>query len=166
MLQLSQAKGSSGLMLFAEGSHARISAQQESVKELQAKEAVYGRSIQESFAFYSPDSSQWKTSQLCLDGEWAEFSETWPRAGTMRNGIAYLRRPLAPIIFATEFSSLPRVPTPAACDHKGSGRPRRNRGPGNNLRDYFRQKHGFLYPPVNLVEYLMGFPEGWTDLGR
>ena len=60
-------------------------------------EADYGMSGPDSFAQYDRESSSWKTSQLCLDGEWAEFSETWPRAGTISNGIAYQRRPLAPL---------------------------------------------------------------------
>ena len=33
---------------------------------------------------------------------------------------------------------------------------------GNNLRDWFRQTYGFLYPPVRVVEYLMGFEIGNT----
>jgi hypothetical protein len=40
-----------------------------------------------------------------------EFSETWPRAGMTRSGIAYLLRPLAPLTGGTGFGSLP---TPAA----------------------------------------------------
>lgn len=52
-------------------------------------------------------------------------------------------------------------PTPTACDHKGSGRPRLGRGPSNNLRDWFRLHYGFLYPPVRVVEWLMGFPPEW-----
>lgn len=57
------------------------------------------------------------------------------------------------------------VPTPTACDHKGSGRPRKNRGPGNNLRDWFMQNFNLQYPPVRLVGYLMGFPKEWVSCG-
>jgi hypothetical protein len=31
------------------------------------------------------------------------------------------------------------------------------------LRDWWRQKYGMLYPPVVVVEYVMGLPRGWTD---
>jgi hypothetical protein len=55
-------------------------------KESTVKTAYYGRNSQESFAWYDRDTSSWKTSQLCLSGEWAEFSQTWPAMGTMRNG--------------------------------------------------------------------------------
>jgi hypothetical protein len=55
------------------------------------------------------------------------------------------------------------LPTPSAVDHKGSGQPRKNRGPRNNLRDYFRQKHGWLYPPARIVRWLMGYPAEWDN---
>src|SRR5262245_11600711 len=40
-----------------------------------------GPSSHESFAHYDPASSSWRTSQVCLDGALATWSETWPRAG-------------------------------------------------------------------------------------
>lgn len=53
-------------------------------------------------ANWHPDTSSWRTSQTCLvalltnqaDGL-AEFSETWPNAGMMRNGATYRLRSLA-----------------------------------------------------------------------
>jgi hypothetical protein len=57
------------------------------------------------FAWYDRATQLWRTWQLCLDGEWAEFSETWPRAGMTRNGIAYQRPPLVPRTAAIESSS-------------------------------------------------------------
>ena len=61
------------------------------------------------------------------------------------------------------YSYSPLIPTPTACDHKGSGRLRVERGRNNNLRDYCKINYGFLYPPVALVEWLMGLPTGATD---
>lgn len=44
-----------------------------------------------------PNGSYWRMSQGCFPTlMFDEFSETWPRAGTMRRGIAYRRAPLAP----------------------------------------------------------------------
>ncbi len=54
------------------------------------------------FAWYDRATQLWRTWQRCLDGEWAEFSETWPRAGMTRNGIAYQRQPLVPLTSAIE----------------------------------------------------------------
>lgn len=55
------------------------------------------------------------------------------------------------------------MPTPTSCDHKGSGRHRIERGQNNNLRDYFKIRYGMLYPPVRVVEWMMGLPGGHTD---
>ncbi len=43
----------------------------------------------EPFAWYDPNSRSWKTWQNCWLTGWAEFSETWPRTGMTRNGIAF-----------------------------------------------------------------------------
>ena len=59
------------------------------------------------FAWYDRATQLWRTWQRCLGGEWAEFLETWPRAGMTRNGIAYQRQPLVPRTSATECSLLP-----------------------------------------------------------
>ncbi len=55
-----------------------------------------GRSSRGSLASYDPVTSSWRTSQLCLDGERDEFSATFPRSGTMRNGRLFRRAPLVP----------------------------------------------------------------------
>lgn len=67
----------------------------------------------------------WKMSQGC----WLtlipdEFSQTWPRAGMMRDGIAYRRRPWAPITRGTASGLLP---TPVAGPF-GSNTTMRRRG--------------------------------------
>ncbi len=112
----------------------------------------------------SPESLCWRTWQRSLLGGWTEFLGRWPRSGMMRNGIAYRLPYLVRISDATESLSLPVVPSPVACDHKGSGRIRIERGANNNLRDWWNMNYGYVYPPVRISEYLMGFPPGWTDL--
>ena len=37
------------------------------------------------------------------------------------------------------------------------------RGANNNLRDYFKIRYGMLYPPVRVVEWMMGLRGGYTD---
>ena len=106
----------------------------------------------------------WRTWQRCLLEGWIEYSGRWPRSGTMQNGIAYRLPTLVRISDAIEFSSSPWVPCPVACDGKGSGRIRLERGANNNLRDWWNINYNFAYPPVAASEYLMGFPLGWTDL--
>src|ERR1043166_6962863 len=84
------------LTLSVEGSPVRTSATPGSEPELMASVAHYGLSSPESLASYDLAMCLWRTSQLCLDGEWEEFSETWPRSGTMRSGTAYRLPTLAP----------------------------------------------------------------------
>jgi hypothetical protein len=56
-------------------------------------------------------------------------------------------------------------PTPTCSDANGAGRvgPRKN-GNISSLKDYFSKWHKLAYPPVNITEYMMGWPLGWTDL--
>lgn len=135
-------------------------------KESQGHNPAYGVSAHSWFAIYNRDSSSWKMSQLSLFGDSMPLSETWPRAGCLRHGIVYRLRPSAPISLATGYISSPRVPRPVACDGKGAGRLRWERinGGGMNLRDWCAWKLNMAYPPVRLVEYLMGFPEGYSNL--
>ena len=69
-----------------------------------AKEPVpaSGPRLSDLLASYDRNTSSWRTSQHCLlaqaNGEadgLAEFSETWPSAGMMRNGKTYQRQPWA-----------------------------------------------------------------------
>ncbi len=57
------------------------------------------------FAWWSHNTSSWRTWQRCFLTGWELYSGTWPRAGMTRNGIAYRRVPLAPITRGTGYSS-------------------------------------------------------------
>jgi hypothetical protein len=164
-MEVSQTSAQSTLFAEASRSRAKISALLESEKAFAASAQACGRSTPALFANYDLVSSSWRTSQACLMETWASYSETWPRSGLMRNGIAYQLPPLVPRTFATA-CGLSLIPTPTACDHKGSGRLRLERGENNNLRDWCKIKFGFLYPPVRLVEFLMGYPTDHTALKR
>lgn len=50
---------------------------------------IFGPSFTVSFAYFDPATSSWKTSQGTFLSDLEEFSETWPDAGTMRNGSVY-----------------------------------------------------------------------------
>ena len=150
-------------MSFAEGSPARTSALPGTALGSPENGRGYGANTPVWLASYDHASSSWKTSQLCLEGGLQTFSETLPRSGMMRNGIVYQLPPLAPLIGGIEFGSL-LIPTPTACDYKGSGVRRQERGPNNNLRDWFKWHFNLQYPPVAVVEYMMGLPIGHTGL--
>jgi hypothetical protein len=181
--------------------------------------ATYGPSIADAFARSTnagSDGSWLRTwsgfSQVTTDGSLEAFSGTWPRAGCVLNGTAYLRPPCAPLTREIESGLWPtptingnynrkgasptsgdglatavrrRWPTPTARDWKdGSycpnvpingllGRavwatptahprthPPRKVDHGEQLAN---QVGGALNP--TWVEWLMGFPLGWTDCG-
>lgn len=115
-----------------------------------------------SLAKYDRATRSWKTCQVSLTQDTSdECSVTWPTSGSMRRGVCSPLEPLEHTICAHASGFMP---TPTKCDHKGSGRLRLERGANNNLRDWFKIKWRFLYPPVAVVEYLMGLPIGWTAL--
>ena len=130
-----------------------------------ANEVDCGPNTTGSFASYDPDSSSWKTYQRSLLGGLAEFSETWPRAGTIRNGIAYQRKPLAPLTGGTGCFLLPTL---SANESKGSGR---DRYEGSQNFHGSKASEGLrtcaedpIYLNPLFGERMMGLPEGWTDL--
>ena len=124
----------------------------------------YGLKSQDLLARYDPKLSSWKTSQLSLVEGLTEFSQTWPRSGMMRNGIAYRLPTLVRDKFGTEFGLWP---TPNASAYKG-GRlsPRRGvKNPEkNNWQDFCSLVLGHRYPEPEITEQVMGFPTGWTEI--
>ncbi len=101
-------------------------------------------------------SSRWHSTRCVL---------TWNVSTTPSGRSVYRLVPSMPRTSGNGSGLWPFIPTPNAVDGKGGGLNNRNRGPGNNLRDWFRQTYGFLYPPVKAVECMMGYPIGWTDCG-
>jgi hypothetical protein len=118
----------------------------------------------------------------------AEFSATWPNSGIMLNGKTYQRQPWALRIAANAYGLLP---TPVKYDstpggpnnhYKGLGWHGKHHWPTPTARDWKDGKSignvpvngllgracgpspeaGALNPPW--VEWLMGFPIGWTAL--
>jgi len=161
---------------------------------LQARGVGSGANTTDSFASFDPATSSWRTSQRCLVEGWAKYSETWPRSGMTRSGTAYRLPTLAPLTDGTE-SGLFHTPTetanqlspsmmkwpgarrlwPTPDTHMGhhggqsyNGAVRRAQiGKQVDLRDAVVIHHGSggsLNP--TWVEWLMGFPLGWTVLER
>ena len=147
-----------------------------------------GVNTSEPFAHFDHDSSSWRTSQVSLlTSTWDVFSETWPRAGTMRNGIASQQVPLAPL--TGEIGS-GLLPTPRATEHKGGhsskGGPSlgmmatHNLWPTPTARDHKDTGANVNWAKVKAkcrlagaaggslnptwVEWLMGYPQNWTSL--
>ncbi len=188
----------------AEASPARISALPESGPGSMGSAQGSGVNTSEPFAHFDPATSLWRTYQVCLlTNTWDVFSETWPRAGTMRNGIVYQQVPLAPLTDGIGSGLLPTMrsghgavgalrtkeailkggghdgrleqyvvlwPTPASNNGTG-GCTGLAGGSGNRKKLYavLGEEEGKKLGCQSLnpywVEWLMGYPLGWTDLG-
>ncbi len=162
--------------------------------------ATGGQRSSASFAKYDPDSRFWRMYPALFQNHTSsEFSGIFPKQGSIRNGVAYRRKPLVRTtkgngsgwwptprsemwhggdILAqikqtpSSFRRSPKgvemtFPTPRASDSKGSG-PRGSKSQIHmEARSYLcatvaTEAGGQLNP--NWVEWLMGWPIGWTDL--
>jgi hypothetical protein len=100
------------------------------------------------------------------------YSETWPRSGTMRNGTAYQLATLAPV---TDGIGSGLWPTPTAnqslsCTMRAAWNEAKRLHPqgrwtlATKIAEQVGPSDGSLNP--KWVEWLMGFPLLWTDLGH
>jgi len=172
-------------------SPARTSASPGPEADWPASDPGCGPNTCDSFASYDPDTSSWRTSQRSWLEGWERFSATWPRAGMTRSGTASQLKPLAPTTreiasglwptptvngnynrkgaSATSGDGLAtavrRWPTPTARDYRSPGTPerlaraKRESSRGQPLTE---EVGGQLNP--TWVEWLMGYPTGWTEL--
>jgi hypothetical protein len=149
--------GEALLMSFRVAFLVKISHQQEKEPELTESEAECGEKWQGSFAKWNQDSYSWKTHQCSLLGDSDEFSETWPRWGLMRDGECWEQQTLEQTIKGTESGLL--LPTPTAHNAKEGNYPAEHTRKTPTLATH---AGGKLNP--TWVEWLMGWPLGWTDL--
>jgi len=159
-------------MSCAAGSPALTFQSAGNLKDSTGKGRAFGLNMPDLLAKLDLNTQSWRTSQTCLlallentgDGL-AEYSETWPRSGMMRNGIAYRLPILAAGQNGTESGFLP-TPT-AVTDTKGSPK---NRFYGSRtyrslLREYLRDgMDDPIYPNPALSEVILGYPKDYTRL--
>lgn len=180
------------LTSWLEGFPAKTSPSPETAPAWTVSDRDSGERWPGSFARFDPASYSWRTAQRSLLGGWESFSETWPRWGSMRAGECFLRPMSAPPTSAsgsgfwptpvasdtgqrkkkyaqggTALSLAVRLyPTPTAGNHKSGGY--LGEWGGSRARERMRE----MVPPEEMfgplnpewVEWLMGFPTGWTDL--
>jgi hypothetical protein len=188
---LTESRGEELLTLYLAGFHAKTLAQQEKVMAWTESDQECGDTWRGWLAKYDPDSFSWKTAQCSLLEEEPELLETLPRWGMTVNGLLWELPTLELITNETE-SGL--WASPNARDWKDSGASQGKRkspnlgtqvhwptprtkgmcgGSGswdllnkNTTVEEARQmgagNGGKLNP--TWVEWLMGWPLGWTDL--
>ena len=194
-------------------SPAKTSAQPEKARASTENEAECGHTWRGSLARFDRDSFSWKTPQCSLLAGLDEFSETWPRWGTMHNGECSEQSMPAHLTSAKESGLWPTPvadgdrttnyaqgvtslgfaarnwPTPTVCGNYNRKGASKSSGDGlasavkmvatptardwrsgkasqathdKNSRPLSEQIGGSLNP--TWVEWLMGWPLGWTDL--
>jgi hypothetical protein len=186
---LTEDRGEALLMSYLEAFLAKTLAQPGGGQELTESDQECGKKWHGSFTKYDHDTYSWKTHQCSLLGGLEPFSETWPRWGLMRDGECWEQQTLAHLTRETEYGLWP---TPTVCgnyNQKGMSKSSgdglatavkmwptpRTRGMcgGTGHKQMLIQKLGeeegtemFNGGKLNpsWVEWLMGWPLGWTDL--
>jgi hypothetical protein len=131
-----------------------------------------------SYVKFDPNTATWRTSQGCfpsmMDDISDEYSKTWPRAGTMRDGECY-RQPKWEHRINEIGSGL--LPTPTVSDTEGgciknaeflngswSRVNKKGVRFGIKLKDAIFKVYGITRPHPNIYEAIMMNPIGWTEL--
>ena len=178
--------GAAAWILSVRDSHVSHFQSPENVLGKMTKE-IYGQKPSESFAKWDRNSAFWRMSQGFLDHMDIsdKYLEIWPRAGSMRNGIAYLRQPAAPLTkgidcgfwptpktrdwkaaggnrHSMDLPTMVRWRSPTATEGIGGSQDPKKRKAGHHTIRLRDQVGGPLNP--EWVEWLIGWPIGWTDL--
>jgi len=177
--RLTARRGAGAWMLLRAASRVRTYRRLERAQALTGNGRECGGTWPASLARYDRDSRSWKTAQFSLLGGSASYSEIWPQWGTMRNGACWaLSKPEhhtddnesgflpTPTAAANMLSPsmqkwpahLRMWPTPTAHNAKEGGYPAEH---NRNTPTLAAQAGGALNP--TWVEWLMGWPLGWTD---
>jgi len=117
--------GAESSMSSAADSHAKTSVQPEKGQVSTANAPDYGAKWPGSLAKFDPDTRSWKTRQCLLLGGLEEFSETFPKWGSMHDGELF-RQPTPVLRICGKGSGF--WPTPRASDGPKGGN-------GPNSRD-------------------------------
>ena len=178
-------RGEELLMSYREAFHAKTSPSQEKETAWMGSEAECGTKWRGWLAKLDPDSSLWRTAQCSLLEEEPELLQTLPRSGMTRGGLLWELRMSERRTKGTDSGFWA---TPTVCgNHNRKGASKTSgdglatpvaRFPTPTRRDYKsgtgaqpREGHS---PPLSSaiggtlnptwVEWLMGWPVGWTDL--
>jgi hypothetical protein len=189
---LTEDRGEELLTLFRAGFHAKTSQQLEKAMDLMEKDQECGITWRGWLAKYDPNTSLWKTPQCSLLGEEQESLVILPKWGMTVNGLLWEQQTLEPITKETGCGLLPNgvdtfhTPNTKGLDGGSNSRKAlKNRietwptprtrglcgGSGSwallkkNLST-IQQVRGMAGGTLNptWVEWLMGWPLGWTDL--
>ena len=160
---LTDARGEAVLTWCLAGSPARTSAQPARVQASAVHDPACGPRWRALSVRFSRDTSGWRTARCLYAEDLAWSSLTLPRWGSLHDGELWERTTQAPRTSATGSGCWP---TPTVNDSKNNGSPSQYRRTSNGKpRDL--QLNAVVGGALNptWVEWLMGWPLGWTDCG-
>jgi hypothetical protein len=188
---LTENLGKELLTLFRAGFPAKTLAQPEKAQGLTGSDQECGSTWRGWLAKYDPDTSSWRTAQCSLLEDLNESLATLPRSGMTRNGLLWELPMLEQTIKGTEFGLLPTPtmqglnggsnsrkaamargtwPTPV-CQDSRHATTRHLDQKSQHWKSNLGEVVMSLEPPniggrlnPTWVEWLMGWPLGWTDL--
>jgi hypothetical protein len=158
----SNLRGISASTSSAAASPVRTSVSLERAQALKAAAAAYGKNTPELLGRFDHDTPLLRTFQLSLEGGYSEFSGTFGRSGTMRNGTAYLLQPLVRLTDETDFGLWPTVTSRDHRTEKCSPEYQEIRNADPRGKTLPWEVGGALNP--TWVEWLQGFPPQWTEI--
>jgi hypothetical protein len=169
---LTENLGEELLTLYLADFHAKTFQLQEKEMDLMEKDQECGEKCHGLLARFDQDSHLWRTVQCSLLEDLNESLQTLPQWGMTVGGELYLRQTLVRPIEEKESGYWP---TPAARDYKGANsfkttsekisqgkRSHMGQLPNAIMMEEQASIGGTLNP--TWVEWLMGWPLGWTDL--
>jgi len=156
------------LTLYLEGFRAKTFQVLEKAQESMEIEVRCGTTWRESLAKFDHDTHSWKIPHSLLGEGYQEFSETWPRWGTMRNGEC-LAAPILPRHpDAKGYGFLPaatKSDAKVAKEFKASSCWKNiQTGRQVHLMQLLMVANTPLKTAISLIEKTMIWPMGWTDL--
>ncbi len=163
---LTESRGKELLTWFLAGFPVKTLVSEAKAQVLKAPVADYGKKEHVSSAKYDPDSRSWKIALCSQDVDSGLFSETWPKWGTMRNGVCSVAPTLELGIKENEYGF--SVPTIGKNEYKGCSQKRFRGSPayrGAKMSEGLRTSETDpTYTHPNFAEQAMGWPITWTEL--
>ena len=162
---LTDTLGAELLTWFRGVSLARTSAAPAKVPDLTESAAAYGARWRELSVKYDRGTSSWRTHRSLWDEDLSACSLTLPTWGLMRRGVLWELPTLAPRINATGFGLLPTPQRIDSCFYSTNLHKASREGKQDLITCRLVREHGQRYPTPTFAEWMMGWPERWTDIG-
>jgi len=161
---LTEDLGAELLTWFQAAFHAKTSAAPVRAPELMGAAAGYGKRWRELSVRYDRATSSWRTHRSLWDEDLSACSLTLPTWGLMRHGVLWELPTLAPRINATGSGLLPTPQRIDSCFYSTSLHKASREGKQDLITCRLVREHGQRYPTPTFAEWMMGWPERWTDI--